>query len=283
MIDSVAHIISLTFDNFGEAFDLQNDRHPEDAPFGVHASAKVLPEILDHLDLTGLKATFFVEGWNTEHYGSSLSAMADRGHEVSIHGWRHEHWSDQSDTDRRIVLESCKTAFETIGLTPAGLRPPGGVSTKDTATLLNDFALTYESPLGDAVTVAREIVTLPFLWRHVDALYFEPLLANGRSRLFGSPDIAAVSAWEAALDSLFHSGATAASYRAVIFHPYLLASDDGQMRAFKAFTKRLSEWTHGSCLTCQSAAEHARSNPNWVSELRLNRSSSDRTELLTAF
>ncbi|MEC7290222.1 MAG: polysaccharide deacetylase family protein, partial [Pseudomonadota bacterium] len=211
MTDPATHIISLTFDNFGEAFDLQNERHPEGAVLGAHASANVLPEILDHLDEVDLKATFFVEGWNVEHYGPSLTEMAKRGHEVSVHGWQHEHWSDQSGADRRSVLENCKAAFESIGLVPAGLRPPGGVSTSDTASLLSEFGFSYESPLGVVVSVTPEIVTLPFLWSLVDALYFEPLLAKGRERLLGDPDIADVSAWEAALGSLLHSGQSAAS------------------------------------------------------------------------
>ena len=283
MTKTAAHIISLTFDNFGEAFDLQNERYPQNAPIGSHASADILPEILDHLDAVDLKASFFVEGWNAERYPASLTAMADRGHEVSIHGWRHEHWSDGSAADRKGVLERCKAAFAAIGLSPKGLRPPGGVSTSDTAALLNKFGLTYESPLGDTVNVGPDIVTLPFLWPHVDALYFEPMLAKGRERLLGRPDISDVSAWEAALESLFHSGTSAASYRAVIFHPYLLASDEHQMQAFKAFTNRLSEWTHGSCIPCGAVADHARANPQWVSDLRLAQKASDRADLLTAF
>nr|WP_321440601.1 polysaccharide deacetylase family protein [uncultured Hyphomonas sp.] len=283
MTEPSAHIISLTFDNFGEAFDLQNDRHPDGVSLGMHASAKVLPEILDHLEEVGLKATFFVEGWNAEHYGGSLALMAERGHEVSLHGWRHEHWSNQSESDRRSVLESCITAFDAIGLTPAGLRPPGGVSTPDTAALLNEFGLLYESSLGDTVTVSPEIVTLPFLWPHVDALYFEPLLANGRARLLGQPDVADVSVWEAALWSLFHSDTSGASYRAVIFHPYLLASDPCQMQVFKAFTECLSDWTHGSWLPCRAVADFARTNPHWVSDLRHSQKTPDRADLLSAF
>ncbi len=283
MTEPAAHIISLTFDNFGEVFDLQNERHPANTPIGSHASADILPEILDQLDAVDLKATFFVEGWNAEHYPDSLTAMADRGHEVSIHGWRHEHWSDQSADERKAVLERCKNALSAIGLSPKGIRPPGGVSTPDTAALLNEFGLTYQSPLGDTVNIDRGIVTLPFLWPHVDALYFEPMLANGRERLLGQPDIADVSAWEAALRSLFHSGTSAASYRAVIFHPYLLASDERQMRAFRTFTTQLSEWGHGSCIPCQVVADHARSNPTWVSDLRLAQKASGRADLLTAF
>lgn len=283
MTNPAAHIISLTFDNFGEAFDLQNERHPAETPIGSHASAELLPEILDHLDAVGLKATFFVEGWNAEHYPGSLSAMADRGHEVSIHGWRHEHWSDQSEGDRKDVLDRCKAAFAAIGLSPKGLRPPGGVSTPDTATLLNAFGLSYESRLGDMVDIDPDIVTLPFVWPHVDALYFEPMLANGRARLLGQPDIADVSAWEAVLGSLLHSGTSAASYRAIVFHPYLLASDGRQMLAFKTFTKRLAAWTRGTCMPCKRVADYARSNPNWVADLRLSQKAPDRADLLTAF
>lgn len=282
MTNPAAHIISLTFDNFGEAFDLQNNRHPIGEPFGTHASATVLPEILDHLDEVKLKATFFVEGWNAEHYGGALATIAERGHEVSLHGWRHEHWSNQSESDRHVILERCIAAFDAIGLTPAGLRPPGGVSTPDTAALLKEFGLVYQSPLGDTVQVTQDIVTLPFLWPHVDALYFEPLLANGRTRLLGKPEVANVTVWETTLGSLFNLDASAASYRAVIFHPYLLATDRRRMQAFKYFTEHLSGLAHASCLPCRAVADFARLDPHWVSDLHYSQKTSDGAELLSA-
>ncbi|KCZ86093.1 polysaccharide deacetylase [Hyphomonas adhaerens MHS-3] len=149
--------------------------------------------------------------------------------------------------------------------------------------MLKEFGLVYQSPLGDTVNVSPEIVTLPFLWPHVDALYFEPLLANGRARLLGHPDVADVSVWESALTSLLHSDTSAASYRAVIFHPYLLASDPYQMQIFKTFTECLSDWTHGSWLPCRAVADFARTNPQWVSDLRYSQKTPDRADLLSAF
>ncbi|MEO1233943.1 MAG: polysaccharide deacetylase family protein [Myxococcota bacterium] len=276
------HMVSLTFDNFGEAFDLQNRDGSENQTFGAHPSASVLPEILDHLDATELKATFFVEGWNAEHYGPSLMDMARRGHEVSLHGWRHEDWANQTEAGRHLILEDCVEAFGTLGLTPSGLRPPGGVSTSDTAALLAEFDLSYVSPLGHTVDVTTNQVSLPFQWTHVDALYFEPLLAKGRARLLGRSVLAEISAWDAALESLLYARANAATYRTVVFHPYLLA-EKRRMHTFKTFTQRLAEWTQGSCVPCRVAADHARSNPDWVAELRRTPPAMGSDELLTAF
>ena len=61
--DSCRAGVSVTFDNLGEAADLERGLWPEDEPLGRHFSVKLtLPRILDTLDELELRATFFVEG-----------------------------------------------------------------------------------------------------------------------------------------------------------------------------------------------------------------------------
>src|SRR3954454_23955172 len=85
--------VSVTFDNLGEAADLERGLWPEDEPLGRHFSVKrTLPRILDTLDELGLRATFFVEGFNAELYPEALLEIANSGHELCYHGWRHEYW-----------------------------------------------------------------------------------------------------------------------------------------------------------------------------------------------
>ena len=98
--------VSVTFDNLGEASDLERGWWPEDEPLGAHYSVtEALPRVLEALDETGLRATFFVEGLNTELYPDTLRELDARGHEVACHGWRHERWSGLSVADERASLE----------------------------------------------------------------------------------------------------------------------------------------------------------------------------------
>lgn len=47
-------------------------------------------EILDMLDESGVKATFFTLGWVAQRHGPLLREIASRGHELASHGWDHQ-------------------------------------------------------------------------------------------------------------------------------------------------------------------------------------------------
>lgn len=73
--------VSVTFDNLGEAADLERGLWPEDEPLGRHFSVKrTLPRILDTLEELELRATFFVEGINAELYPEALLEISNSGH-----------------------------------------------------------------------------------------------------------------------------------------------------------------------------------------------------------
>jgi len=79
--------VVLTFDNLGEASELERGTWPADARLGQHESVRgALPRLLDELDSFGLLATFFVEGINCELYPDAVREIATRGHEVGMHG-----------------------------------------------------------------------------------------------------------------------------------------------------------------------------------------------------
>ena len=68
--------VAVTFDNLGEASDLERGWWPEDEPLGAHHSVtQALPRVLAALDDAGLRATFFVEGLNTELYPDTLREL----------------------------------------------------------------------------------------------------------------------------------------------------------------------------------------------------------------
>ena len=104
--------IALTFDNLGEASDLERGLWPADVPLGDHPSVTVaLPRLLDELDATGLRATFCVEAINCEMYPDAVGGIAARGHEVAMHGWRHEAWRDLDPARTDELLARGRSAF----------------------------------------------------------------------------------------------------------------------------------------------------------------------------
>ena len=167
--------ISVTFDNLGEAADLERGLWPEGEPLGRHFSVtRMLPRILGMLDELGLRATFFVEGLNAELHPQALLQIADSGNELGYHGWRHEDWSNLSPSQEARLLERGVNEMDELGVRPRGFRPPGGRLTSSSPELLDDLGFTHCSPAGRGVGFLGNLVVLPFEWRLIDAYHYLP-------------------------------------------------------------------------------------------------------------
>ena len=205
----------LTFDNLGEAAELERGTWPAGEPLGHHGSVTtVLPRLLDELDVHGLQATFFVEGINCELYSEALVEIAARGHELGVHGWRHEPWA-QLPADREWeLLTRADRAFRALGLAPAGFRPPGGMATGQTAGLLGELGYTYWSRAAP-VSPAPGLDDLTFEWGLVDAYWLMERFADQRRRRGDPSDPLAPSAVGERL-------ARAGSETVLVLHPFLM-------------------------------------------------------------
>jgi peptidoglycan/xylan/chitin deacetylase (PgdA/CDA1 family) len=209
----------LTFDNLGEAADLERGRWPADAPLGRHASVtRTLPQILELLEETHVRATFFVEGLNAKLYPEALREIDAAGHEVAYHGWQHEPWADLDPAAERASLERGVRALDRLGLRPVGFRPPGGSLTPATPALLRDLGFTYVSPEHDAAEPLDGLTVLPFRWPLVDALYYLPHFADLRERYLGTR--------EPQPPERMRSAIAAAGDAVLVFHPFLLGDDE---------------------------------------------------------
>jgi peptidoglycan/xylan/chitin deacetylase (PgdA/CDA1 family) len=123
------------------------------------------------LDGAGLTATFFVEAINCELYPDALREIASRGHELGMHGWRHEMWAGLSRERERETVARAMGAFVGLGFEPRGFRPPGGDLTAASLGLLRDAGVTWCSPAGGAFGVRDGLTWVPFDWELVDAYY----------------------------------------------------------------------------------------------------------------
>jgi len=215
-------VISVTFDNLGEVADLERGRWPAEAPLGRHASVtRTLPRILELLDEVGVRATFFVEGLNTELYPDALRELDAAGHEVAYHGWRHERWVDLDPAAERESLERGVRAMDELGLRPVGFRPPGGELTPETPSLLRELGFTYCSPEADAAVPLDGLGVLPFQWRLVDAFHYLPHFGGLRERYLGSPEPQPPSRLRSEIETALGGD----GFVALLFHPFLLDVD----------------------------------------------------------
>jgi peptidoglycan/xylan/chitin deacetylase (PgdA/CDA1 family) len=253
--------VSVTFDNLGEVTALARGEWPQGEPLGGHFSVtRALPRIVDLLEETGIRATFFVEGLNTELYPDALRGLADAGHEVAYHGWCHETWSGLAVDEERDLLERGVTALGSLGLNPAGFRPPGGGLTPGSTAALRDLGFTYCSPAGEKVELRDEIVVLPFRWPLIDAFHYLPQFGSLRERLLGSGDTLPPVRLATDVDAALAAAARDGHYLALLFHPFLAEPDErfavlrGALRRVRELAERGALW----CAPCRDVAASLR-------------------------
>ncbi len=215
--------LSLTFDNLGEAAEIELGAIPPDAPLGDHPTAtRVLPSLLGELGSRGLGCTFFVEGLNADVYPELLAEIDAAGHEVAYHAWRHEHWAGLSAAEQAQNLARGRAAFGALGLDMAGVRPPGGGLGPGGLGVLREAGMRYCSPAGAGAGEEGGIALLPFRWRDVDASSLLPGLEAVREEVAGAAGPLDPGAFLAGLEAELERLATDGGYIAVVLHLAML-------------------------------------------------------------
>jgi peptidoglycan/xylan/chitin deacetylase (PgdA/CDA1 family) len=251
--------VSVTFDNLGEVTALARGQWPEGEPLGGHFSVtQALPRIMDLLEETGLRATFFVEGLNTELYPEALRGLAAAGHEVAYHGWCHETWSELEADDERDLLQRGVRALADLGLRPVGFRPPGGRLTAASTHGLRDLGFTYCSPAGETVDTRDGVKVLPFRWPVIDAFHYLPHFGGLRKRLLGSDDVLPPSRLAAGVDAALEAATRDGDYLALLFHPFL-AQPDERFAVLRGALERVRELAADGAVWCAPCRDVAAS------------------------
>jgi polysaccharide deacetylase family protein (PEP-CTERM system associated) len=112
--------------------------------------------LLEILDQTDTKATFFALGWLAEKYPSLMRRLAESGHEIASHGYDHEKLYNSSPDRLRQVLGRAKMATEdAVGLPVYGHRAPYFSLTQNSLwaiEILAELGFKYDSSVYSGVT-----------------------------------------------------------------------------------------------------------------------------------
>ena len=84
------------------------------------------PYVLDRLDELALRATFFCLGSQVAAHPGLVREIADRGHQVGTHGFRHAHHFIRTPGWVGADLDAALEATEAAGIRPRWFRPPYG-------------------------------------------------------------------------------------------------------------------------------------------------------------
>jgi hypothetical protein len=143
-----------------------------------------LPRVLDLLQRLELRITFFVVGYDASRESNlpHLRAIAERGHEIGNHSFRHECWLQRYSPDQ--LDEEIGSAHEALrkatGQQPTGFRGPGFSWSPQLFEALARHGYTYDAS------------TLPTFLGPLARLYFlasarlSPEQREERAALFGA-------------------------------------------------------------------------------------------------
>jgi peptidoglycan/xylan/chitin deacetylase (PgdA/CDA1 family) len=223
-----ACVACFTFDNMGEAADIGAGRRAGPLPPGAdHSLAVGYPALFALLERAGVRATFFIEGWNGEHHPESVREIVARGHELGMHGWLHEDWHTLPPETERALAERATHALErAAGTRPQGFRAPGGARSAHTESILRALGYRYDASFGDGMQPGRlpsGLAQIPFVWPCVDGFYY----------LRGDPPAepeAVRDAWLAALQRAAERGGLFVT----ICHAFLTGVDPVRLAALSA-------------------------------------------------
>jgi peptidoglycan/xylan/chitin deacetylase (PgdA/CDA1 family) len=252
-------------DNMGEAQELEFGEWPSAKPIGQHHSVvEQLPAMLKILKRHEVQVTYFVEAWNTDVYPEAIGHVLDQGHEIGLHGFRHETWSGlDPETEEGLVARSVER-FADLGVPLKGFRPPGGGLNRDLTRILDAHGITYSSPAGRNAAIHNDHVVIPFRWHWIDAFcYFEPL---GRMReAAGYPhDILGPDVLQEIIDSCLAEIVDTGGYAALLFHPVLNTSPD-RLEVMDSVIQQVQSDTRVWCAPCEQVADWIRKNPEHFS------------------
>ncbi|MCA0044796.1 polysaccharide deacetylase family protein [Celeribacter litoreus] len=97
---------------------------PDDISRGMFAGEVGSIRLLDLFDKLGIKTTWFIPGHSAETFPEQMKEVANRGHEIGIHGYSHENPIAMTAEQEEAVLDKCIDLITEL----SGKRPTGYVA-----------------------------------------------------------------------------------------------------------------------------------------------------------
>jgi peptidoglycan/xylan/chitin deacetylase (PgdA/CDA1 family) len=123
----------------------QRSRHSR----GLFGANVATPRLLELLDFHDVPSTWFVPGHTIETFPEVCAAVADDGHDVQHHGWKHvDPVKYDSYEEERADVERGVEAIEALtGSRPVGYRSPAGEFSEHTLEILQELDFEYDASL----------------------------------------------------------------------------------------------------------------------------------------
>jgi peptidoglycan/xylan/chitin deacetylase (PgdA/CDA1 family) len=172
--------VVIGFDANATAGLINNNIAPnamQQAEFGAESG---LPRLLSVLDKHSLPATFFVPPVTAMMYPDMLpSILRSKRHEVAMHGWIHENYSQLPEAEQRRLLKQTIDYLEkATGRRPVGFVPPGANTSVLTFKVAKELGVEYVKAYGSddpyELTFAGQpsgLIGVPGDWNLNDGTY----------------------------------------------------------------------------------------------------------------
>jgi peptidoglycan/xylan/chitin deacetylase (PgdA/CDA1 family) len=230
-----------------------------DAYYGMNGGLAALMGVLDRYDI---KATFAVPAVIAEIQADKLRRLADEGHEIAAHGFKHEDVSTLDKDDERMRLaRTTEIIAKAVGQRPAGwfslARPgdkfAGGAISPNTIDLLVESGYEYfgngladDAPhywVSDFAS-RRAILTLPYYY-HFDDQFF--LLFPRKGTGLENPD-SLFRNWKAELDAQYKRG----RHFSMVLHPHAIGWPNRlhMLEQFLDHARALPELWYATSVAC---------------------------------
>ncbi|SMO95685.1 Polysaccharide deacetylase [Thalassovita litoralis] len=121
---------------------------PDDISRGMFAGEVGSMRLLDLFDKLGIKTTWFIPGHSVETFPTQMKEVANRGHEIGIHGYSHENPIAMTREQETAVLDkSIELITELSGKRPTGYVAPWWEFSNVTNELLLERGIKYDHSL----------------------------------------------------------------------------------------------------------------------------------------
>lgn len=180
----------------------------EQRRFGPRVGLARLLDLFDDAKITG---SFYVPGEYADRFPQQVRSIAERGHEIGLHGYLHEPPTALSKAQFAAALERSIDALTHAGAArPTGFRSPSWDMTTDAFVVLSDAGLRYDSSMmgSDTPYLVGDLVEVPVQWTLDDAPFYRYVGGSDPGQLPVRPSDL-MSRWKDELEAAAHYGTLA--------------------------------------------------------------------------